>query len=137
LTQRPEYFGAALIDAGLLDMTRFDRFTGGAAWTREYGSPANPADVRALLGYSPLQRLRAGTSYPATLLTVGDHDEVFTPIHSYKFAAALQASQAGPAPVLLRVISNAGFGPGIPLGKALAADGDRLAFLFGALRLAR
>ena len=137
MTQRPEYFAAVLIDAGLLDMTRFDRFTGGAAWTREYGSPANPADVRSLLAYSPLQRLRAGTAYPATLLTVGDHDEVFTPIHSYKFAATLQASQAGPGPVLLRVISNAGFGPGMPLSKALAADADRLAFLVGALHLSR
>jgi len=137
LTQRPELFAAALIDAGLLDMTRFDRFTGAAAWTREYGSPDNSADLRALLAYSPLQRLKAGTTYPATLLTVGDHDEVFTPVHSYKFAAALQASQAGAAPELLRVVSNAGFGPGTPLGQELAVDADRLTFLFGALHLPR
>jgi prolyl oligopeptidase len=84
-----------------------------------------------------LQRLKAETSYPATLVTVGDHDEVFTPIHSYKFAAALQASQAGAAPVLLRVVNNTGFGPGTPLAIELAIDADRLAFLFGALHLAR
>jgi prolyl oligopeptidase len=137
MTQRPEFFGAALIDAGLLDMTRFNRFSGGAAWTREYGSPDNPSDLKALLGYSPLQRLRAGTTYPATLITVGDHDEVMTPTHSYKFVAALQASQAGAAPILLRVLYNAGFGPGTPFGKAMQIDADRLAFLFGALHLPR
>ena len=65
MTQRPEFFGAALIDAGLLDMTRFNRFSAGASWTREYGSPDNPADLRALLAYSPLQRLRPATTYPA------------------------------------------------------------------------
>lgn len=137
MTQRPELFGAALIDAGLLDMTRFNRFTSGAAWTREYGSPDNPADLRALLAYSPLQRVKSGTTYPATLVTVGDHDEVFTPIHSYKFAAALQASQAGQGPVLLRTLPNTGFGSATPLLKELAIDGDRLTFLLGALHLAR
>lgn len=137
MTQRPELFGAVLIDAGLLDMTRFTQFTGGAGLTREYGSPEKPGDLRTLLAYSPLHRLMAGTTYPATLITVGDHDEVFTPIHSYKFAAALQASQAGAAPVLLRVVYNAGFGPGTPLGKELAIDADRLTFLSGALHLAR
>lgn len=137
MTQRPELFGAALIDAGLLDMARFTQFTGGAGLTREYGSPEKPGDLRTLLAYSPLHRLVAGTTYPATLITVGDHDEVFTPIHSYKFAAALQASQAGAAPVLLRVVYNAGFGPGTPLGKELAIDADRLTFLSAALHLAR
>jgi prolyl oligopeptidase len=137
MTQRPGYFAAALIDAGLLDMARFTRFTGGTAWTREYGSPDNPADLRALLAYSPLQQLKPGTIYPATLVTVGDHDEVFTPAHSNKFVAALQASQAGTSPILLRVVANAGFGPGTPLGIELAIDADRLAFLFGALHLAR
>ena len=137
MTQRPELFGAALIDAGLLDMTRFNHFASGAAWTREYGSPDNAGDLRTLLAYSPLQRVKDGTTYPATLITVGDHDEVFTPIHSYKFAAALQASQSGQAPVLLRTLSNTGFGPGTPLSKELAIDGDRLTFLLGALHLAR
>jgi prolyl oligopeptidase len=137
ITQRPDFFGAALIDAGLLDMARFNRFTGGAAWTREFGSPDSPSDLRALLGYSPLQRVKAGTTYPATLVTVGERDEVVTPIHSYKFVAALQASQAGAGPVLLRVVKDVGFGAGTPLGKELAVDADRLAFLFGALHLAR
>jgi len=137
MTQRPEFFGAVLMDAGLLDMLRFNQFTSGGAWTREYGAPDNPSDLRVLLTYSPLQRLKANASYPATLVTVGDHDEVFTPVHSYKFVAALQAAQTGSAPVLLRDVLSAGFGPGTPLGKELALDADRLTFLFGALHLVR
>jgi prolyl oligopeptidase len=93
--------------------------------------------LRTMLAYSPLQRIRAGTAYPATLITVGDHDEVFTPVHSYKFAAALQASQAAQAPVLLRVQPNVGFGPGTPLSKELAIAADRLTFLSSALHLGR
>jgi prolyl oligopeptidase len=137
MTQRPGLFGAAIIDAGLLDMMRFTRFTAGDSWKREYGSPDNRTDLSALLAYSPLHNVHAGTKYPATLLTVGDHDEVITPIHSYKFAAALQANQSGAGPVLLRVEPDAGFGPGVPVAKAVAADADRLTFLFTALHLTR
>jgi prolyl oligopeptidase len=121
----------------VLDMTRYARFGSGASWTREYGSPDNSKDLHALLAYSPLQNVRAGTRYPAMLITVGEHDEVVTPIHSYKFVAALQASQAGEAPVLLRVEPDAGFGPGTPVGKELAIDADRLTFLVNVLRPTR
>ena len=91
ITQRPELFGAALIDAGILDMTRFSRFTIGAAWMPEFGSPDRPSDLRALLAYSPLQSVKPDVRYPPVLVTVGDHDDAVTPAHSYKFAAALQA----------------------------------------------
>jgi prolyl oligopeptidase len=136
LTQRPELFGAALIDAGILDMTRFSRFTIGASWMPEFGSPDRPADLRALLAYSPLQGVKADVRYPPLLVTVGDHDDAVTPAHSYKFAAALQGvTNTGTA--LLRVDSDVGFGPGTPTGKQLALDNDRLAFLVDALHVAR
>ena len=137
ITQRPELFGAALIDAGLLDMTRFSRFTAGATWMPEFGSPDRPSDLRALLAYSPLQGVKADWRYPPVLITVGDHDDTVTPVHSYKFAAALQAATANSAPALLRVDYDAGFGPGIPMAKQLALDSDRLAFLVDALHVAR
>ena len=135
MVAHPELFGAAAIDAGLLDMLRYTKFTIGSTWTSEFGSPDKPSDLRALLAYSPLQNIRAGTRYPATLVTVGDHDEVATPAHSYKFAAALQAAQAAPAPVLLRVDLETGFGPGTPIAHRLALDTDQLTFLAGMLRL--
>jgi prolyl oligopeptidase len=137
LTQRPELFGAAVIDAGLLDMTRFSRFTTGSSWVPEFGSPDRPNDLRALLAYSPLQNVKAESHYPPTLVCVGDHDDTVTPVHSYKFAAALQAATANPAPALLRVDYDAGFGPGTPTTKQLTLDTDRLAFLIDALHVAR
>ena len=137
ITQRPELFGAALIDAGILDMTRFSRFTIGAAWMPEFGSPDRPSDLRALLAYSPLQNVKADVRYPTVLVTVGDRDDAVTPAHSYKFAAALQAVAANSAPALLRVDYDVGFGPGIPTAKQLAHDTDRLTFLVDALHVAR
>ncbi|HEY9229631.1 MAG TPA: prolyl oligopeptidase family serine peptidase, partial [Gemmatimonadaceae bacterium] len=134
MVRRPELFGAALLDAGVFDLIRFNRFTVGPSWTPEYGSPDRPADLSVLLSYSPLQNVSADRAYPPTLITVGDHDDVVTPVHSYKLAAALQAAQRGRAPVLLRVDYEMGFGPGAPTAKLIALNTDRLTFLLNALR---
>jgi prolyl oligopeptidase len=107
ITQRPELFAAAVGNAGHYDMLRYDRFTVGAGWITEYGSPEDPAAFRSLLAYSPLHNVKAGTCYPATLLLAADHDDAVVPGHAYKFAAALQAAQACDAPILLRVARNA------------------------------
>ncbi len=135
ITQHPELFAGAAIDAGLFDMTRYTRFAGGWRWASEFGSPDDATALRALLAYSPLQNVRPGVHYPATLISVGDHDDVVTPAHSYKFVATLQANQAGPGPVLLRVERDTGFGPGTPASASIALASDRLAFLARALGL--
>jgi prolyl oligopeptidase len=128
LTQRPELFAVALPTVGVLDMLRFHLFTIGWAWVTDYGSPDDPDDFAVLLAYSPLHRLTAGTAYPATLICTGDHDDRVVPAHSLKFGAQLQHSQAGPAPVLLRVDTRAGHGMGKP-ARALALEyADQLAF---------
>lgn len=82
-----------------------------------------------LRAYSPLHNLKPGTSYPATLLVTGDHDDRVVPWHSFKFAAALQAAQAGDAPTLIRVETRAGHGGGKPTAKIIAETADRWAFL--------
>jgi prolyl oligopeptidase len=132
LTQHPELFGAAIADAGVFDMLRFHRFTVGWLWRSEYGDPDDPAEYRWVRGYSPLHNVRPAV-YPPTLLTCGDHDDRVVPGHSYKFAAALQATQRGDAPILLRVETSAGHSSaGKPTAKAIAEAADRLAFLEGA-----
>jgi prolyl oligopeptidase len=128
LTQAPEAFGTAVPEVGVLDLTRFHRFTIGWAWTSDYGSPDDPDDLAVLLGYSPYHRLVPGTAYPATLITTGDTDDRVVPAHSYKFAAAMQHAQAGPAPVLLRIDTSAGHGAGKPVAKLLDERADVLAF---------
>ena len=130
LVQRPELASAVLCDVGVMDMLRFHTFTVGAGWIPEYGcAEASEAEFRTLLSYSPLANLRPGIRYPATLVSTGDHDDRVFPAHSFKFAAALQAAQAGPAPILLFIESDAGHGAGKPLAKALDESAHRFAFL--------
>jgi prolyl oligopeptidase len=107
MTQRPDLFAAAVANAGHYDMLRYHRFTIGAGWISEYGSPEDPAAFRYLFAYSPLHNVRPGTCYPATLLLAADHDDSVVPGHSYKFAAALQAAQGCDRPILLRVATDA------------------------------
>jgi prolyl oligopeptidase len=134
LTQRPDLFGAAISEVGVLDMLRFHRFTIGWAWTADYGSPDDPEEFATLYAYSPLHHIQQDTAYPATLLVTGDHDDRVVPGHSFKFAAMLQAHQAGPAPVLLRVETSTGHGAGKPTAKLIDERADVLAFCEGVLR---
>jgi prolyl oligopeptidase len=133
LIQRPDLFGAALPAVGVLDMLRFHKFTIGWAWKSDYGDPDVKEDFETLLEYSPLHNLKPGTSYPPTLITTSDHDDRVAPAHSFKFAAALQAAQGGPAPVLIRIETKAGHGAGKPTSKIIEERADIYAFLVKAL----
>jgi prolyl oligopeptidase len=133
MTQRPDLFGACLPVVGVLDMLRFHKFTIGWAWTSDYGSPDDPEEFEALLAYSPYHNLKPGTAYPPTLITTGDHDDRVFPGHSFKFAAALQAAQAGPAPTLIRIDTKAGHGLGKPTSKLIEEAADLWTFLVHAL----
>ena len=129
LTQRPDLFGAAVAGVGVLDMLRFHKFTIGWAWVSDYGSPDNPEDFKTLHAYSPYHNIKPGTQYPPTLITTGDHDDRVVPCHSFKFAAALQAAQAGPSPVMIRIETRAGHGAGKPTTKLIEEASDVLSFL--------
>jgi prolyl oligopeptidase len=129
LTQRPDLFGAAIVQVGVLDMLRFNRFGQGAGWEGDYGSPQDPQEFAALYAYSPVHNLHRGTHYPATMVITGDHDTRVMPMHSFKFAAALQAAQGGPAPVLLAVDLSSGHGGGETVTQAIAQSADIYAFL--------
>ncbi len=136
LTQRPDLIGAAVAEVGVLDLLRFHRFTIGWAWTSDFGNPDDPQEFPWIRQLSPLHRVVSGTRYPATLLMTGDHDDRVVPAHSYKFAAALQAAQAGSAPILVRVEASGGHGLGTPTRKLIAARADLLAFVERALGVA-
>jgi prolyl oligopeptidase len=129
LTQRPDLFGAAVAEVGVLDMLRFHLSTIGWAWKSDYGDPDDPDAFATLLSYSPYHRIEPGTAYPPTLVTTGDHDDRVVPSHSFKFAARLQAAQAGTAPVLLRVDRSGGHGGGKPTAKIIDERADVLGFL--------
>ncbi|OON64657.1 S9 family peptidase [Massilia sp. KIM] len=135
MTQRPELFGAALPAVGVMDMLRFHKFTIGWAWTSDYGSSENPEEFKALVKYSPLHNLKPGTCYPATMVTTADHDDRVVPAHSFKYAAAAQAAQAGAAPILIRIETKAGHGAGKPTSKQIEEVADRWGFLSRELKM--
>jgi prolyl oligopeptidase len=135
LTQRPDLFGAALPAVGVMDVLRFDKFTIGWAWKSDYGDPGKKEDFEVAYKYSPLHNIRPATKYPPTFITTADHDDRVAPLHSFKFAAALQAAQGGTAPVLIRIETKAGHGGGKPTDKAIEERADMYGFLFRELNM--
>ncbi len=128
MEQRPDLFAAAVPQVGVMDMLRYDQFTGGRAWVTEYGSAQDPAAFEWLIKYSPLHNLKPGACYPATLVTTADHDDRVIPGHSFKFAAALQAAQGCANPALIRIEVQGSHGYR-PTDKAIAEAADIWAFV--------
>jgi prolyl oligopeptidase len=125
--QRPDLFAVALPAVGVMDMLRYDRFTGGRAWTTEYGSSSNPEQFKFLYRYSPVHNVKPGTCYPATLATTADHDDRVVPSHSFKFIATMQAAQSCDKPILIRVETLGSHGYR-PTDKRIAELADQWAF---------
>ncbi|MDE6069292.1 MAG: prolyl oligopeptidase family serine peptidase [Alistipes sp.] len=128
--QRPDLYAVCLPAVGVMDMLRYHKFTIGWGWAVEYGSSDNEEQFAYIYKYSPLHNIKEGVAYPATLVTTADHDDRVVPAHSFKFAARMQYCQAGDAPVLIRIESNAGHGAGKPTSKRIDEATDMYAFLF-------
>ncbi|HEY1755458.1 MAG TPA: prolyl oligopeptidase family serine peptidase [Bryobacteraceae bacterium] len=125
--QRPDLYAVALAGVGVMDMLRYDKFTGGHAWVTEYGSSSNVLDFNYLIKYSPVHNVMPGVCYPATLVTTADHDDRVVPSHSFKFTAAMQAAQGCDRPVLIRVETQGSHGYR-PTDKRIAELADEWAF---------
>ncbi|MBN1433453.1 S9 family peptidase [Candidatus Fermentibacterales bacterium] len=135
LNMRPDLFGAACPAMGVMDLLRFHLFTVGRAWVSEYGDADDPDEFRALLGYSPYHNIADGIEYPPVLVTTADHDDRVVPGHSFKYAARLQAAQAGDAPILIAVHPRAGHGGAVGLSASLDRTAERFAFLWEVLEM--
>ncbi|EDM45284.1 Prolyl endopeptidase [unidentified eubacterium SCB49] len=130
MTQRPDLAKVALPAVGVLDMLRYHTFTAGAGWAYDYGTAEDSKEMfEYLKGYSPVHNVKAGTKYPATMVTTGDHDDRVVPAHSFKFAAELQEKQAGDNPVLIRIETDAGHGAGTPVSKTIEQYADIFGFI--------
>ena len=139
IVQRPDLFGAAIINYPSLDQVRYAKFGNGASWIPEFGDPEDPEDFEALFAYSPYHQLEEGVCYPPTWIQVGEKDDTTTPMHGYKFAAALQAAQrAVPGcenPALLKIAWGAGHAWGLTPEQSRETQAEELAFLVKTLGL--
>jgi prolyl oligopeptidase len=134
LTQRPELFGAALPDVGVLDMLRYHLASANARlWADDYGLSDDAADFRAQYAYSPVHNAAHHRCYPPTLVTTAAHDNRVVPWHSFKFAAALQSAQRCSRPVVIRVETRAGHGGGKPTWMQIQHYAEMWAFAAAAL----
>jgi prolyl oligopeptidase len=130
MTQRPDLMKVALPAVGVLDMLRYHKFTAGAGWAYDYGTADDSEEMfKYLFGYSPVHQVKAGTKYPATMVTTGDHDDRVVPAHSFKFAAELQEKQSGTNPVLIRIDVNAGHGAGKSIAQTIQESADIQSFI--------
>ncbi|XP_041933037.1 LOW QUALITY PROTEIN: prolyl endopeptidase-like [Alosa sapidissima] len=143
VNQRPELFGCAVAEVGVMDMLKFHKFTIGHAWTTDYGCADKPEEFQWLIKYSPLHNLppapRDGPPYPAMLLLTADHDDRVVPLHTLKYVAALQhgvgRSPGQRQPLMVRVDTRSGHGAGKPTTKAIQEDADVYAFIAQVLGL--
>ncbi|MGH7602353.1 MAG: prolyl oligopeptidase family serine peptidase, partial [bacterium] len=133
--QRPDLFGASIIDRPALDMLRFEKFTTAGHWVHEFGSTEKPDEFKTLLAHSPYHHIKPGRCYPPALIMVGDRDQVAVPLHAYKFVAALQAAQNCVSPVLLKMMWGAGHNFGAAPAQIIDSFTDEMAFLIAALNM--
>ena len=130
LTQRPDLYGAAVPEVGVLDMLRYHTQSANAKqWSTDYGLSENEDEFHALYAYSPYHNTKKGACYPPTLVTTARGDDRVAPWHSFKFAAALQAAQGCDNPVYIRTETRAGHGAGKPTWMVIEEVAEEYAFI--------
>ncbi|HEX2493490.1 MAG TPA: prolyl oligopeptidase family serine peptidase, partial [Steroidobacter sp.] len=139
LTQRPDLYRAVLCGFPDVDILRFNQYTraNNMPALLEYGDAAVKAQFDAIRLYSPYQQIRAGTAYPAVLVSSGDLDTRVPPLAARKFTARLQAASSSGRPVILRYHPKAGHAAnrGLPFSRRIQDTAAEVAFMMRELGL--
>lgn len=137
ITERPDLFGAALIEVGFTDALRGEVEQDGPGEIPEWGSVKDPDGFKGLYEMSAYAHVKDGTRYPAVMLTTGRNDPRVAPWESDKMTARLQAATTSGKPILLRVDYEAGHGIGSTKTQLEREMADEWSFLFWQLGDAR
>ncbi|OED39685.1 hypothetical protein AB832_03845 [Flavobacteriaceae bacterium (ex Bugula neritina AB1)] len=103
MTERPDLFGAVIINVGIINMVRAETGFNGANNTKEFGTVKNKEEFDALLEMDSYHHIQKGVKYPSTLIITGMNDARVPPWHSGKFFAKLQGFNTSTNPILLKV----------------------------------
>jgi prolyl oligopeptidase len=133
ITQHPQLARAVISAVGIYDMIRVELDPNGSFNVTEFGTVKDPEQFKALYAYSPYHHVAKDTAYPAVLMLTGATDGRVNPLHSRKFAAALQAATSSNNPILLRTNKTSGHGIGSSLDERIAEQADELSFLYDQL----
>jgi prolyl oligopeptidase len=139
LTQRPDLFRAVLCAFPDVDILRFNQYTANNNLPAllEYGDAAVKEQFDVIKRYSPYQNVKAGTAYPAVMVSSGDLDTRVPPLAARKFTARLQASTTSGRPVILRYNPKGGHSAnyGQPFSRRVQTAAAEMAFLMKELGL--
>lgn len=89
LTQRPDLWGAVVVQVPLLDMKRFNKLLAGASWMGEYGDP-DTDDWEYIKEYSPYHNIKKDVVYPKAFFTTSTRDDRVHPAHARKMVARMK-----------------------------------------------
>lgn len=128
MTEKPDLYGAVIIEAGVLNTTRYEGI--GETGFKEYGNPNNLEEFKGLLEMDAYQHLKKGIKYPATLITSGINDSRVASWVPTKFAAKLLSYNTSENPILLKIDYEGGHGNDIPVTQAYSTLSDIFAFAF-------
>jgi prolyl oligopeptidase len=133
--QRPDLFGAAVVNVAPLDMLRFENFTVGATVTNvlEFGTVINRLDFENLYSYSPYHNIDDTVNYPSMLITTGFYDNRVPPLHSFKLAARLQNNPSQQNPIFLWTQKKTGHNGALNKNDKLKENSFIYGFLFNAV----
>jgi len=130
IAERPDLFGAAVINVGLNNTLRAETTANGVPNIPEFGTHTAKQGFEELLAMDAYHKIEDGVKYPAVLLTHGINDPRVEPWMSAKMAARLQAATASDKPVLLRIEYDGGHGIGSTKKQRNEEQADTFAFLF-------
>ena len=135
-TQRPDLAEAVICSYPLIDMLRYQKFLVARFWVPEYGDPEKADEFPWLYAYSPYQKVKPGTAYPATLFITGDSDTRVAPLHARKMTAIMQrdAANSPDDPILLRYHVAGGHSGGEPLSVQVKNNAEELGFMYWQLK---